>query len=427
MGGFKHICRMKRRIYCTVTNDLNYDQRMIRICTSLAGAGYDVTLVGRESRGLRGTRGSGETWALGSGSRGSLPLVERPYRQHRLKMWSGRGKLFYLEYHIRLFFYLLTQKMDGICAIDLDSILPCYFISRLRRIPRVYDAHELFCEMKEVVTRPLIYKAWKAVERFAVPAFPHGYTVNELIAAEFGRLYGVEYAVIRNLPVLEGELAARDNEGTRGNEGGRMRGDEGGGQQVHLSGGQQGHVSGGQPERFILYQGAVNEGRCFETLIPAMAQVDAKLVICGEGNYLERARELVQRYGLAEKIVFKGSVLPGELKAITRSAWCGVTLFDRRGLSNYYSLANRFFDYMEAGIPQLAMNYPAYRQINNCYPIAVLLDEPGVREIADGLNELLNNTELYDRLSEGCKAARLRYNWQEEEKILIRYYHQLFN
>jgi glycosyltransferase involved in cell wall biosynthesis len=376
MAQFEHICTMKRRIFCTVTNDLNYDQRMIRICTSLAGAGYDVTLVGRERRGTRG----------------SLPLVERPFRQHRLKMWSGRGKLFYLEYNIRLFFYLLTQKMDGICAIDLDSILPCYFISRLRGIPRVYDAHELFCEMKEVVTRPLIYKAWKAVERFAVPAFRHGYTVNTQIAAEFRRLYGVEYAVIRNLPVLGGELATPGDGG-----------------------------------RFILYQGAVNEGRCFETLIPAMEQVDAKLVICGEGNYLERARELVQRYGLAEKIVFKGVVLPGELKAITRSAWCGVTLFDRRGISNYYSLANRFFDYMEAGIPQLAMNYPAYREINNCYPIAVLIDEPGIREIADGLSELLNNAELYHRLSEGCKEARLRYNWQEEEKILIRYYHQLFN
>src|SRR3984957_16614593 len=166
MAQLSHICRMKRRIFCTVTNDLNYDQRMIRICTSLAGAGYDVTLVGRESRGFwgawgagrggegRGRGGEGES-RESRGSRGSLPLAERPFRQHRLKMWSGRGKLFYLEYQIRLFFYLLTQKMDGICAIDLDSILPCYFISKLRSIPRVYDAHELFCEMKEVVTRPL--------------------------------------------------------------------------------------------------------------------------------------------------------------------------------------------------------------------------------------------------------------------------------
>ena len=376
---FVHICRMKRRIFCTVTNDLNYDQRMIRICTSLVGAGYEVVLVGRE-------------WG------GSLPLAERRFGQHRLTMWFRRGKLFYLEYQFRLFFYLLTQKMDAICAIDLDTILPCYFVSRLRRIPRVYDAHELFCEMQEVVTRPFIYKIWKAVERYAVPAFRHGYTVNEPIAAEFRKLYGVDYAVVRNLPVLE-EAATGSG------------------------------VTAGAfaDKRFILYQGAVNEGRCFETLIPAMERVDAVLVICGEGNYLEQTRELVRRHGLVDKIVFTGPVRPEELKLITRAAYCGITLFDRRGASNYYSLANRWFDYMHAGIPQLAMNYPAYKEINNCYPIAVLLDEPGVGEIADALNELLTNKELYRTLSENCQQARLCYNWQEEEKTLIRLYHQLFN
>ena len=69
---------MKKRVFCAVTNDLNYDQRMIRICTSLTKAGFLVTLVGRENQG-------------------SLPLDNRPYRQHRLKMWTRRGKLFYLE------------------------------------------------------------------------------------------------------------------------------------------------------------------------------------------------------------------------------------------------------------------------------------------------------------------------------------------
>jgi glycosyltransferase involved in cell wall biosynthesis len=372
---------MKKRIFCTVTNDLNYDQRMIRICTSLTRVGYEVTLVGRETRG-------------------SLPLADRPFRQHRMRMWFGRGKLFYLEYHIRLSLYLLRQNMDGVCAIDLDSILPCYLISWLKRVPRVYDAHELFCGMQEVVSRPFIHKIWSAVERFAVPAFRHGYTVSDQIAAEFRRLYGVEYTVIRNLPVLEQEGV-----------GGRADGDR----------------IRGTRERVILYQGAVNEGRCFETLIPAMQHVDARLLICGEGNYLEQTRALVRQYNLGEKIEFRGNVRPEELKAITGQAYCGLTLFDRRGVSNYYSLANRFFDYMEAGIPQLAMNYPAYREINNSYRIAVLIDEPGAGEISDGLNELLNNTDLYHTLSEGCKEARLHYNWQEEEKILIRFYHHLFS
>jgi glycosyltransferase involved in cell wall biosynthesis len=227
--------------------------------------------------------------------------------------------------------------MDGICAIDLDSILPCYFISRLRRIPRLYDAHELFCEMQEVVTRPFVYKIWKAVERYTVPAFRHGYTVNQPIAAEFRRLYGVEYAVIRNLPVMEEPAAAAVG------------------------------PAAAVGRRVILYQGAVNEGRCFETLIPAMQQVDAQLLVCGEGNYLAKARELVTRYGLEKKIIFRGYVRPEELKAITRSAWCGVTLFDRRGLSNYYSLANRFYACGHPSIGDELPCLPGNKQLSsNC-------------------------------------------------------------
>src|ERR1700744_5460128 len=119
------------RLFFAVTNDLVFDQRMIRICSSLAGAGHSVPLVGRSHRD-------------------SPTLPQRPFRQRRLKTWFRRGKGFYLEYHIRLFFFLLFQPMDALCAIDLDTILPVYFVSSLRRLPRLYDAHELFCEMQEV-------------------------------------------------------------------------------------------------------------------------------------------------------------------------------------------------------------------------------------------------------------------------------------
>jgi glycosyltransferase involved in cell wall biosynthesis len=374
---------MTKKLFFTVTNNLVYDQRMIRICSSLSAAGYDVTLVGRRNRN-------------------APPLGAQPFRQHRLRTWFPHGKGFYIEYNLRLFFFLLTQKMSALCAIDLDTILPCYLVSRIRRIPRLYDAHELFCEMQEVVSRPGIYRIWKAIERFCVPKFPTGYTVNDLIADEFFSLYGVRYAVIRNVPVLQtassGTVSLREEVPTPPLPAGR----------------------------FILYQGAVNEGRCFESLIPAMQTVDAPLLICGEGNFMEPARALARQYGLENKVIFRGMVRPEDLPPITRSAYIGITLFDRQGTSNYYSLANRFFDYIHAGIPQLAVNYPAYREINNSYRIAVLVDEPGIREISDALNTLLNNTELYHTLLANCEQARLYYNWQEEEKKLVRIYQQLF-
>ncbi len=361
---------MKQLVF-TVTNDLTYDQRMIRICSSLAANGYDVLLVGRQMPG-------------------SVPLTNRAFRQHRLSMFFSKGKLFYVEYNIRLFFFLLFTRMDLVCAIDLDSILPCLFVSKLRGKKRVYDAHELFCEMKEIVSRPFIYRVWKAIERFTVPKFTHGYTVNEPIAEEFRKMYGSKYSVVRNIPPLRDQVIIE------------------------------------KKEKFILYQGAVNEGRSFETLIPAMKWVDLPLVIVGDGNFLEQAKELVKRHGLVEKVLFKGKMKPEELNNFTGQAYIGITLFENKGLSNYYSLANRFFDYIHAGVPQLCVDYPVYRNINATSPVALLVDDLSPENIAAKLNNLVNNSVLYAELRDNCLIRRKELNWQQEEQVLIRFYKALF-
>ena len=136
---------------------------MDRICTTLSQNGYSVTLVGRQLRS-------------------SAPLSSKPYMQKRISCWFTKGKIFYAEYNIRLWAFLISKRMDAICAIDLDTILPCLMISRWKRIPRIYDAHELFTEMKEVITRPSVHKFWLGIEKKAVPQFKNGYTVSESIA-----------------------------------------------------------------------------------------------------------------------------------------------------------------------------------------------------------------------------------------------------
>lgn len=360
---------MKSLVF-TVTNDLSYDQRMIRICGSLASAGYRITLVGRTLPA-------------------SPPLDEKKFRQLRLHCWFRKGAAFYAEYNLRLFFRLLFIRADLFCAIDLDTILPVLLVSKLRRKPRVYDAHELFCEMQEIVERPRIYKIWKRIEKMTVPAFMHGYTVNEPIAKEFHRMYGSNYDVIRNMPVLQ-ELSITD-----------------------------------KPERFILYQGAVNEGRSFGTLIPAMKAVNARLFIAGTGNYLEQAKALVRAEKLEGKVEFLGNLLPADLRKLTQQAWIGVTLFENKGLSNYFSLANRYFDYLHAGVPQVCVDYPVYHELNKTTPVAVLLEGLAPEQIAAGINTLLDNSTLYQELQSNCLSQREVLNWQQEEKKLVNFYNKI--
>jgi glycosyltransferase involved in cell wall biosynthesis len=373
---------MPKTIYFAVTNNLTYDQRMARICGSLAKAGYQVVLVGRKTK--------------------HLPVLpHQPFLQKRLTVWFSTGKSFYLAYNLQLFFYLLTRKMDAICAIDLDTILPCLLVSKLKRVQRVYDAHELFTEMKEVVSRPAIHKMWLWIEKKAVPQFQNGYTVNQFIQQELHRRYGVDYRIIRNLPLSQQASGA------------------------NMLQPEEQHIVDNLPSRFFLYQGAVNEGRSFETLIPAMRQVAVPLVIAGDGNFMPEVKKLIWENEVAHKVVLLGAVSPIVLRQITPRAMYGITIFENTGLNQYYSLANRFFDYIQAGIPQLCANYPEYKALNDHYNIAWMIDDLSPASLASALNKLATDRVLYQRLQQNCPTAAQELRWDMEQKVLLSFYQQL--
>ncbi len=361
-----------KKIYFTVTNDLSYDQRMHRICNTLAENGYLVTLVGRR---------------LST----SLSLTEKKFNQKRIRCLFNKTKFFYAEYNMRLFFYLLFKKMDAICAIDLDTILPCLRISRIKKIPRIYDAHELFTEMKEVITRPSIQKIWTRIEKKTIPQFKYGYTVSESIAEEFSRRYKVHYKTIRNLPVLQ-HLKPNENN-----------------------------------ERFILYQGAVNEARGLEYLIPAMQWVSSRLVICGDGNFMEQLKKIIVEYKLEGKVELKGMLPPDQLQQIAQKAYIAVAVPEKEGLNQYLALPNKFFDYIHSGLPQVTVNYPEYQKINNLFEVAVLLEKITPECIAAAINNLMTDDVRYAKLRTNCLKAREFLNWHLEEKKLLQFYQEIFN
>lgn len=360
------------KIIFTVINDIQYDQRMHRIVGSLATAGHEVLLIGRKNKD-------------------ALIPDSLPFRTKRLTCFCKRGMLMYIEFNLRLLFYLIPKKADIICAIDLDTILPVYMVTLIKNQKRVYDAHELFTEQKEIISRPFIHAIWLAIERFAVPKFKKGYTVNSYIAAEFLRRYNVNYEVIRNLPRLT-KLKA---------------------------------VEVIKKERWIIYQGAVNEGRCFETLIPAMKEVNARLFIYGIGNFFEQTKTLIKQHQVENKVILYGTIDPKELAMITPNAYLGITLFESTGMNQYYSLSNRFFDYTMAGIPQVCVAYPAYQAVNQQFKVAYPIDNTDAGTISRALNNLLVDDVLYFELTKNCLQARMLLNWENEEPILLNFYHQL--
>lgn len=367
---------MPPRLVFTVTTDLNYDQRMQRICGSLARAGYEVLLIGRE-------------WPA------SQPLTPQPYRQQRLRCHFTRGKLFYLEYNLRLLVRLLGQRAAAWCAIDLDTALPVWLRARLARQPFIYDAHELFTEVPEVVARPAVQRVWRKIENFIVPRAALVYTVGPALARVFEQRHGRPVAVVRNISWL-------------------------------VAGALPPAPAAAPADGFILYQGALNAGRGLEPLLEAMPQVRGRLVICGEGDLSEELREQAARLGLLQsgQVEFRGYVLPTELRELTRHATVGLNLLENMGLSYYYSLANKFFDYLHAGVPQVVIDFPEYRALNDQYDVADLVPDVLPATLAAALNRLLpgGDAARYHQLAENCRHARPLLSWQHEEQQLLRLY-----
>lgn len=356
-------------IVFTVINDLNFDQRMQRICTSLAEAGFEVTLVGRVLPG-------------------SPPLSTQPFAQVRLKLFFTRGKLFYIEYNLRLLIWLLRRRFDIYSATDLDTLLPQYLAAKWQRKPIVYDAHEYFPELPEIVHRPFTHWVWQTIERIIVPRLRYAYTINTSYADIFRRKYGVVFGVVRNAAVLR----------------------------------QQPLASPAEPP-YILYQGAVNVGRGIEQMIAAMPLLpECNLYICGTGDVFDDCVALVQQLELTERVRFLGRVPPAELRQITAQAFLGFTFFTQQGMSYYLSLANRFFDYFHAGIPQLCSAYPEYLRINAEYEIAQPLPNLEPATIAQAVQQLLQDPEKYKTMQQNCLAARQYINWQREAQTLLKIY-----
>ena len=359
----------QQQIIFTVTNDLTTDQRMQRICTTLQKAGYKVTLVGR----LRPH---------------SIALPNLLFNQHRIKCRFEHGPLFYLEYNLKLFIFLLFAKCTIISAVDADTILPCTLAAKMRGKKLVFDAHEYFTEVPELYNRIFIKKIWQTMLKTCIPMMNSCYTVGPKLAEIFTNLYGKKFDVIYNMPIKK--MAQQS----------------------------------GDKKNIILYQGDLNIGRGIEQTILAMQNIQAELWIVGDGLLKEQIEILIAKNNLSNKVKMLGKVTPDKLHDITQQAKIGINLLSNSSLSYRYSIANKFFDYVQAGLPSVCANFEEYKNLNKQYEVAVLCDE-NVVNIQAAIEHLLTDVLYYQNLVDNCKQAANQWHWETQEKLLISIYNNV--
>ena len=363
----------------SVTNDLSTDQRVHRTALALQKLDFHVVLIGRKKND-------------------STSLVPREYQTHRMNVLFEKGVLFYAEYNLRLFFYLLFKKMDMLAANDLDTLLPNYLISKIKNIKLVYDSHEYFTGVPELENRTFTKWIWKSIERWILPNLKYAYTVNNSIANLYKQEYNIDMRVIRNIPILSVNHSSKS----------RL--------ELGLL----------VDKKIILYQGAgINIDRGVEEAVQAMQYIDnAIFLIVGSGDVIDKLKTISIKLELQNKIKFISKLPFEELRQYTRVADIALTLDKDTNVNYRFSLPNKLFDYIHAGVPILASPLIEVKKIIETYRVGTLIQNHDPKHIAEKINEMLSNEGQLKEWKINCKKAAEELCWQKEEKELLEIFNQ---
>ncbi|NUM31577.1 MAG: glycosyltransferase [Bacteroidetes bacterium] len=360
----------KNKISILVSNDITTDQRMYRICQTLYNCGFEIEIAGRKLQN-------------------SSQLNFESYKQIRHNLLFVKGPLFYLELNIRHFLFLLKSKPQAAYSVDADTALSAYFYCKIANSKLIYDSHELFSEVPELENRYLVKNIWKFIEKLIINNSDLRITVSQSIAKYYEKLYNHKFYVIRNVPLKKEKSKS----------------------EIH--------------EKYIIYQGALNKGRCIEKLIQAVENIDIKVKIAGDGDLNNNLRKLAKKLKVEEKVEFLGKLNPHSLQLITNNAWLGFNMLENCSLSYYYSLSNKTFDYLQAQIPQLISGFPEYVSLNEEYKFGLII-ENNLSTIAKTIELLLSDQKLYEQLKIGAEEASKNLIWENEEYKLTEIVKNLF-
>lgn len=352
-----------QKVLVSVSNDLNYDQRVKRSCSVLQEMGFSILLLGRK-----------------------LPhssAFNAPYPHKRFKLWFNKNWLFYANLNVVLFFKLLFTKAHLLYSNDLDTLLANFLVSKLKGIPLIYDSHELFTEVPELQGK-WQQKIWLKLEAWIFPKLHHIITVNESIANFYRTKYHKKIEVIRNIAELDTNI-------------------------------QVANIPKATNFTLILQGAGINVDRGAEELLTAMLLLkDVDLWIVGDGDVVPQLKLFVAKNNLNTRVHFLPKCAPKELKKITPQAHLGLSLDKASNLNYQWSLPNKLFDYIHAEIPVLCSDLIEPKQIIQQLQVGWILQEVSALCIAQKIQSIQKNTQEYTQKQLACKLAKHQLNWQHE-------------
>jgi glycosyltransferase involved in cell wall biosynthesis len=378
-----------RHVAMLVRNAFTNDTRVEKEARTLVEAGYRVTVMADAGRGLAVRE-----------SRAGAEVVRVP------RSGPSIPGLRFVLHELRLARRLAALRPDILHAHDSNALVPVGLAARRLGIAFVYDAHDLWLGRPRRERSRLYFvlsQAWYTiVERLLVPRAAATLTVSPPIVEHLRRRYRLgDVHLVPNYPDVTGALERRE-----------IR-DLPGGDSL-------------EPDRpIVLYLGGLMAGRGLEQLVDAMALVPhAQLVLLGDGVLRD---DLLARAGRSgARVVALPPVPPDEVVGHAASADVGVSPIVPSCLNYRYSLPNKVFQYMAAGIPIVASDFPQVRDVVDGEDAGVVVDTARPQAIAAAITRVLADPAAAAEMGErGRAAVARRYHWGVAAAVLREVYERL--
>lgn len=374
----------RSRAVLVYPSSITHESRLGRSCHSLVARGVFSTAE------IVGVRTDDQPAAESFGHGCSVVRLPRAFDK-------GRGlaakALKTLSWARRVLSHFAGARLACVSCHSLPSLPLCVSLARRTDAVLVYEPHELETETHSTrgVRKPLL----KLLERSLLGRCAGVVVVSDSIADWYAREYGIlRPAVVRNIPETPAGPAPEKS--------GILRSELG--------------IPEGDP--MFLYQGGLLRGRCIEQLLRVFSRTPEgrHVVFMGYGELEGMIRSAAATH---RNIHFRPAVPRHEVLSYTADADIGLVGVENVCLSHYYSLPNKLFEYLLAGVPALGSDWPEIRRVieaDECGWVVGETDEDWLR-IVRGVS-----VDEIHRKREGALQARLRYSWHDEENVLLAAY-----
>ena len=313
----------------------------------------------------------------------------------------------WIIYKIKYFNFLLKHRFDIYHVHAPDSLPIAHLFAFIRKAKLIYEAHELYAQMKKTQNYPrILFLLGVLLEKFYIKKADYTIVVSNSIANYLEN----KYMLKRTTVILNCPSYVKFNDYIK---------------TIHD------RLKLPHDCKIVLSQSrTISKVRGLDKLIEATKYIKTKekfyIVIMGSGEHMPKLKELVSKKGVCGRVKFLPPVSKDILLSYTASADVGVCLTQNLGLNYYFSLPNKLFEYAMAGVPVIVSNFPEMAAIVEKNKIGKAVSPDNPKDIGDTISRLLNNPGLRKEYRRNAlNVAKNQYNWKKEQEKLLKIYYKL--